>query len=197
MSFLKKLFGKHTKKETIAHHPQLVEKESLYPKLPKENNKHIIGLIQAHKSITYFNYDFVVEWAIELIRSGNETPNILMLASFGPPIYALEIRPYIIAVLKDLGLEETQGDEAVLAAIRYYTTEILSGHSTRKNLRTLFDLCNQNDYGFELMPFYLLYYAWDDLTGGYYNSYYNGATLDNIEAILKKEAENWLAKHHE
>jgi hypothetical protein len=158
---------------------------------------HLTALIQAHKSINLFNYSLAVNWAIEQLQVGNETPNILMLASFGPPIDRFEIKPYIAAALGDLGLQEVEGEKAVKAVIRYYATEILLNHAVRTNLRALFELALQYNegFGFNLLPFYLLYYAWEDLDHMGYNYYYDGTTLENIESILKEEAYNWLEKN--
>jgi hypothetical protein len=146
--------------------------------------------------VELFNHNLAVDWALSLLKNGNQTPNVLMLASFGEPIDAFEIRPYIVAVLTDLGLAEIVGDEAVIAVIRYYATEILMDRRLRDNLRTLSKLYMQyyeND--FKLNAFYLLENAWYNLEGHYDDYYYGGATLENIESLIKKEVANWLARH--
>ncbi len=156
-------------------------------------NIYITPFIQSHKSDTHFDYNIVVEWAIGQLELGADTPNMLMLASFGPPFEVREISPYIAAALKDLGLQEKDGDDAVKAVIRYYLNEVVLDHAVRKNLRHLFELHLEYDSGFDLMPFYLLYHAWYDLESGMaYNHYYNIASLENIESILKQEALEWL-----
>jgi len=155
---------------------------------------NLTALIQAH-TCEHFDYNFAVDWAISLIQEGKETPNIVMLASFGAPIDSLEIRPYVSAVLKDFGLEELEGDEAVLSVIHYYTFEIWQGRFTRKNLRQLHELYLQYNRNFDLVPFYLLYYSWNALEAREENYYYDGATLDNIEALLKTVAQKWLESH--
>jgi len=160
-----------------------------------QNHNHLTRLIQANKYTDSFNYNLAVDWAIGLLQEGKETHNILMLASFGAPIDAYEIRPYITAVLKDLGLDEINGDEAKIAIIRYYITEISLTHSIRNNLGTLYHLCFEYDSEFGLFPFYLLYYSWQDLEAKELNHYYEDATLDNIESLLIKEAKIWIANY--
>ena len=43
--------------------------------------------------------------------------------------------------------------------------------------------------------FYLLYYGWSDLEEIGYNFHYEGATLENIEEILKEQAKIWIDKY--
>lgn len=160
-----------------------------------QNHNHLTRLIQANRAAENFNHNLVVNWAIALLESGKETTNLLMLASFGPPIDAFEIRPYIIAVLKDMGLEELKGDEAAIAIIGYYITEIVLDNSIRSNLEILSELYYKFDFNFGLDTFYFLHFAWQDLEAREHNYYYEGATLDNIESLLKKEAQTWLTNH--
>ncbi len=149
-------------------------------------------LIQCHSSIESFNYDLAVDWAIELIRQGKETENILMLASFSKPVDSNEIRNYVSAVLDDLKLEEKQGEAAIIGKIHFDLVEILNGISIRINLESLFKLCPAYEQKYGLTAFYFLYLAWHNLDAIGMSFYYEGATLENIEGILKKEAQNWI-----
>lgn len=197
MNLFKKLFGNTTKNEAPPKPIESVEKiaPSVNPYNSKQQNPYLTNLIQAHNSINPFNHNLAVVWALSLMREGNEMPSIFMLASFAEPIDALEIRPYINVALNDLNLKEIEGEEAIFIVIRYYISEILLDNNLRKNLNELYNLCNQYNHDYGLTPFYLLYYAWYDLEYGYDNHYYDGATLDNIESIVKKEAEQWLKNH--
>lgn len=153
--------------------------------------KDILRLIQSHKAINHFDYDL----AINLIKQGKETDNVLMLASFSKPVDRLEIRPYVTAVLGDLKLKELEGNEAVIAKAHYHLTEILDDNSTRKNLHFLYQLCLDNDHELGLMGFYLLYHGWHELEDIGVNYYYDDANLENIEEALKKEAILWIEKY--
>ncbi|MFP9112733.1 hypothetical protein ACLI1A_02250 [Flavobacterium sp. RHBU_3] len=206
MNFFKKLFSVKSKPEKplqdeernsppnlTLNHSNKEKVNLLY--LSEQNNPYLTNLIQAHNSIDTLNYNLAVVWALSLMKKGNEMPSVFMLASFAEPIDALEIRPYINVALNDLSLKEIDGEDAILAVIRYYVMEIVIDNSLRKSLTELNDLCNQYDHGYGLNPFYLLYYAWYDLDYGDDNYYYDGATLDNIESLVKKEAKEWLEKH--
>lgn len=155
----------------------------------------ILKLIQSHKELEHFDYSIAVDWAIDLIRQGKETENVLMLASFSQPIDRFEISPYVTNVLNDLGLEELDYKSAVIAETHYHLNEILSGHEIRKNLQSLYQLCVDNDYESGLMTFYLIYHGWDELEEMGVNYYFDGADLNNIEDELKKEARKWIDKY--
>ena len=159
------------------------------------DEQHIVRLIQSHKELEHFDYSKAVDWAIDLIRQGKETDNILMLASFSEPIDRFEIRPYVTNVLNDLGLEELDYKSAVIAETHYHLNEILNDREIRKNLRSLYQLCVDNDYESGLINFYLIYHGWDELEEIGVNYYFEGADLDNIEEVLKKEAIKWIDKY--
>ncbi len=104
----------------------------------KENNPTY--LIQSHKGKEHFNYDLVVDWALDLIAEGVETENILILASFSKPVDAYEIKPYLTAALSDLDLEEKEEKIAALAIIYFYLNEMINGKRIRDNLSQVYNL---------------------------------------------------------
>lgn len=144
-----------------------------------------------HRSIYPFNYDLAIDWAIELIREGIETENVLILASFSKAADSSEIAHYVSAVLRELGIEEPPALEPPLPYLRYYVEQIITGKEIRSALAELFRAYTQ-DYDHGLLPFYLLHFAWKDLETVGYNHYYDGATLENIEQLAKDEALKWM-----
>lgn len=150
----------------------------------------IARLIQCHKALPQFNYDVAVDWAIDLLRQGTETENVLILASFTKPADLYEVRPYVTAALRDLRIEEKEGDDAVRGYVCFRLQEIIDGHRVRENLYELKDLYTDLDLGLSL--FYFAYFAWKDLEEGYPNFYLEGAGLGNIEQMVKEEAKKWI-----
>lgn len=159
------------------------------------NQKQIIRLIQGHKELDHFDYKIAVNWAIELIKHGRVTDNILMLASFSEPIDKYEILPYVSKVLYDLGLEELDYNDAIISKAHFHLINILNDVAIRENLQSLYQLCIDNNYKFDLMGFYNFYYAWDELEEIGLNFYIEKVDLDNIESELKKEAREWIDKY--
>lgn len=195
MLFFKKLFGSKTKTEAAPKPVESAEKmtTSVNPYNSEQQNTYLTNLIRAHKSVTPFNYNLAVVWALSLMKEGNEMPGVIMLASFVEPIDTVEIQPYVSRALIELNLTEIDGEEALQYVISYYCAEILAGNRIQNNLRRIIDLYfsyYQQDLGLENL--YLLSCAWDDLENGYDNYYYDGAKLNNIESLAKKEAKYWL-----
>tara|TARA_R110002073_G_scaffold108336_3_gene243375 strand:- start:47604 stop:48212 length:609 start_codon:yes stop_codon:yes gene_type:complete len=161
---------------------------------------NISDLIQFHNAIDDFNYNLTVDWAIDLIRNGLETDNVFMLASFTKPVDKAEVKPYLSAVLKDLSLEEKEGKEATFEFTHYHMHKILGDDAIRRNLDVLYELFLENDSfndddKFGLTPFYFLHYAWSELEDIGCNFYFEGATLDNIEEVIKEQASIWIDKY--
>jgi len=157
--------------------------------------QHRLRLIQSHKALEHFDYSEAVNWAIDLIRQGNETDNVLMLASFSEPIDRIEISPYVTNVLNGLGLEELDYEDAVIAKTHFHLIEIINDKEVRENLRSLNQLCVDNGYESDLMSFYILNHAWDELAELGVNFYLEKSDLGNIESELKIEAEKWIDKY--
>lgn len=134
----------------------------------------------------------VVDWAIELIKKGIETDNILILASFTKPVDSFEIRPYVNAVLADLGLEKKEGDASIITKVDYHLQEILNGIGIRKNLDSLYNLCIETNHEYGLVPFYLIWNGWQSLDDSRVNYYSEGTDLISIEKELKQQAQIWI-----
>ena len=158
------------------------------------------SLIPYHDGIEHFNYDLTVDWALELIKDGVETENLLILASFSKPADASDIRPYVSAALADLDIEEKKGNDAVFALINHYLNDILQDRLLRENLNKLYNLfldkdSFRHDDMFGLMSFYLLYHGWRQLEDIGENCYFEGADLNNIDTVIKAQAQVWIDQH--
>lgn len=99
------------------------------------------------------------------------------------------------AVLDELGLNELECDDAIIAQTHFILLKILDDIDLRKNLRQLYQVCINNDMDNRIMNFYLLYHAWDGLEEIGANYYFEGATLENIERVLKKEVRKWIDEY--
>jgi len=148
--------------------------------------------LRCHHGIEYFDYNPVIDWAIELIKNGIESENVLILASFSKPVDREEIKPYVTAALKELNLTEKYTAYSVDASVHYYIEQILNDCEIRKNLCLLHTLYIESNNKDSLNAFYLLYECWGDLEQTGENYYFEGVDLDNIEEALKTEAQIWM-----
>jgi hypothetical protein len=144
------------------------------------------------------NLDDSVDWAIEMMELGYESPSLYMLAGFSKPTTHFEIVNYLKNTITELGLEIKHGDEATVSYASYYISQISKEKNIRESLSELYKLCLLRDYSNSLvMNFYLLYWAWDaidyDETG--VNHYWEGATKNNIKAVVIGEANKWIKKY--
>ena len=159
------------------------------------NHEKYTELIQWHNCVEHFNYNHAVDWAIELIRNDIESENVLIIASFSKPVGRDEIKPYITGVLRELNLIEKYDKYSLIANVHYHLEQILKGYEIEQNLSELYTLhLNTNDEK-GLMPFYLLYHGWCELEEIGANYYFEGANLDNIEEIIKEQAQIWIDKY--
>lgn len=159
------------------------------------NDEKYIEIFQWHNGIEYFDYIPAIDWAIELIRKGIETENVLIVASFSKPVDRDEIKPFITGALKEINLTEKYGEYFIIANAHYYLEQILNDSEIRKNLSKLYEICLNADMDSRLMPFYLLYHGWGELEEIGANYYFEGADLDNIEGVIKEQAQIWIDKY--
>tara|TARA_R110000796_G_scaffold185330_2_gene302099 strand:- start:187805 stop:188320 length:516 start_codon:yes stop_codon:yes gene_type:complete len=140
-----------------------------------------------------------IDWAIEMMELGYESPTLYMLASFNKPTNYSEVINYVTDTVEELGLEMKSGDSATLSYTSYYVHQIAKGQRVRENLTELYKFCQMRDYEDLVYDFYLLYWAWVslDYEDHTYNHYWDGARKENIKTIVMDEAKKWLKKNKE
>jgi hypothetical protein len=138
-----------------------------------------------------------IDWAIEMIELGYDTPNLLMLSSFNKSASYFEIIPYLKSAIQELGMKMKNGDGGVISYSYYYIKEISLGKRIRLNLAELYAFCQQRDYEGIIYDFYLLHWAWDeiDYEDLHPNHYWEGVNKENIERTVVKVANEWLEEN--
>lgn len=153
--------------------------------------------IVAFPEIQQIDTNESIDWAMEMMELGYESPTLYMLASFNKPTNYFEVIDYVTNTIKELGLEIKSGDDAVLSYASYYVHQIAKGENVRDNLTELYKFCQMRDYEDLVYDFYLLYWAWDDIDydDTHPNHYWNGATKENVEQLVVDEAIKWIEKN--
>lgn len=153
--------------------------------------------IVAFSEIRQVDTNESIDWAVEMMELGYESPTLFMLASFNKPTNYFEVIGYIKDTIQELKLELKHGDDAVLSYASYYALQIAKGQRVRENLTELYKFCQIRDYNALVYDFYLLYWAWDDIDyeDTEYNHYWYGARRENIEQIIIDEANKWIEKN--
>ncbi len=138
----------------------------------------------------------IIEWAIDLLNLGYDSPNLRILAGLTHLNDRLEVTYYVNKTLEDFNISELRGKAAVIAYTSVILKEFLLGKiSQRKMLGEIYDLCLSWDYLEEIYDFYLLWNAVDDLKYGDFQYYWPDVTRDNIDIIIRESAEKWLEKY--
>jgi len=134
-----------------------------------------------------------VDWAIGLLAQGHSGRYLQMLASLAAPLNHFEVADLRDRTLRELNIPELKDTDAVLAYARERLSAFVAGEeSLERTLADLKDLCIVDDYNRDLYDFYSLYYAHSDLKIDKVQRYWNGATRDNIEQIIRDRAQTFL-----
>ncbi len=137
-----------------------------------------------------------VDWAIGMLEQGHSSRNLLMLAGLTPPLNHFEV-----SELRDRALAETNPSElSVGDPLRAFVAELLAGalrgeRPVLEVVARIKDLSIELGYPRELGDFYLLYLAWEDLQHSDRQWYWDGATRENIEQLIREHAEKFVAAY--
>lgn len=154
--------------------------------------------IVAYPEVPDFNTNVCVDWALEMIMVGYDTPTLLILAGLNKPTNYFQTIEYLNAAFKELRLEVKTGYEGVVSYSSYFIKRIAANEQVKENLKAVYKYCQAHDFEGSIYDFYLLYWAWGDLDyGNAFQYYWEGANKDNIEAIVVKTAQDWLMKNEQ
>ncbi len=140
--------------------------------------------------------DKCVDWALEMLYLGHETPSLLIIAGLSKPTNYFETVDYLKAALDELHLKTKTGNEGVLSYSSYFIEQIAKGINVKHNLASVYSYCQSRDYEKNIYDFYLLHWAWDDLDyGNEVQSYWPDAVKENIESIVISTADKWVKEN--
>ncbi|MCB9047318.1 MAG: hypothetical protein H6550_14385 [Chitinophagales bacterium] len=152
-----------------------------------------------HPVVEAFNYNDAVDWAIQMLEAGFETPGLLLLAGTDKPTDYFETEKLLETTLNELGIAEPSEENAIIAYAAYHALQIRSGKDIQLNLSALHNLSFAADESFHRMSdFSLLYDAWTHIDDLFYAQiYWPDVNADNIEDITIECAEAWLDEHED
>jgi ubiquinone/menaquinone biosynthesis C-methylase UbiE len=154
--------------------------------------------VVAYQEVPNFSADEWVDWALEMLELGYDTPSLMLLASQSKPTNYFQTIQYFNETAKELNLQLKRGDAATISYCSYFIKKIATGISIRENLAAVYRFCQAKGYEGLVFNFYLLYWAWDDLDNGYeMQCYWSAADKTNIEAIVVETSQKWLVTHQE
>ena len=136
-----------------------------------------------------------IDWAYDMLEAGFETENLVMLAGEIEPFNQFELQSLADKVLKELNLTWDDRQQVYKNYVCYLVSEALDEKLKAVNvLSALKDICIANDYEPYLYDFYSLYFAYEDLRYSENQWYWNGATRENIDVVIKQYFMEWKAR---
>jgi hypothetical protein len=158
----------------------------------KEISK-LTSKILAYKELDDFNMSDSIDWAVDMLGIGYESPSLLILAGLSKPTDLYEAEEYLKGSIKELGLKIPERNVAISQYCKYLIEKIADEENVKENLYHLYTVARTVDDDKRIFNFYLLCWAWGELDCGVeYQHYWDDATLKNIEQIVIKEAKKYL-----
>ncbi len=135
-----------------------------------------------------------VDWAVDSLAAGHDTPSLRVLAGESAPFNQFEMWSLVDAVLDELQvpLPKTEDDAAIICATPLVKQLASRDVDIASALSTLAQFCIERDYLRGLYCFYSLHFAFDDLQVSEHQHYWDGATRENINDIVTQEAKTWI-----
>jgi hypothetical protein len=159
-------------------------------------NSELTSQILAYKELTDFDINISIDWALDMLKLGHDTPSLLILAGLSKPTNFFETEAYLISALKELDIQIPERDEAIYQYCKSFINKIALSENVKNNLHQLYRLAKTQPDDKRIFDFYLLYWAWGDLDyNPTYQHYWEGATLNNIESIVTDLAKKWIASN--
>lgn len=137
----------------------------------------------------------VVDWAVQMLLDGFDSDSLRILAGESEPFSYYELRPLFERCLRELKipLPKDQQD-ALVHLIPLKLKSYLRGEADyRECIRELKQYYDYTEVTSGMQTLYLLNWAASDLEYEEYSHYWDGATRENIDQIIRTEVEKWLA----
>lgn len=136
------------------------------------------------------------EWAVEMMMAGFETESLPMLALLERPYNQFELKELTDRILDELGLSNQSKDTVVYNYASYLVCLGIGGErdisSVLSSLKAMYYALDSDS---DLLNFYLLSYAKEDLAFSEVQYYWDGADRSNIDEVIVNEFREWLKKY--
>jgi hypothetical protein len=138
-----------------------------------------------------------VDWAVSMLEQGANSDSLCSLAFETKPFNPFEMAELVDNALKELNVVSIPTVESaarIIASIR--VRQALDGkRPVDAVLMELSELCVDLDHLSDIYDFYLLRFASEDLKANDVQWYWPSATRKNIDEVIKKRFQEWIAMH--
>jgi hypothetical protein len=134
-----------------------------------------------------------IDWAVDMMMAGLDTEHLIMLAGENAPFNQFELQELVNKVFEELHIDYSNKDQIIKNYASYLIDKALNNEmDSFEVLRILKNICIELDYEQYLYDFFSLYYAKDDLIESENQWYWDGATRENIDEIIRSYFEKWI-----
>lgn len=148
--------------------------------------------VLANRALQQDSTDDWIDWAMDMIEAGFESEHLYILAGMPRQINSFELNAVVNRTLEELSLNKNSDDEVINDYVNYLIGGALHEKiPTKQVLYQLRDLCQQRDYDRALYPFYLLYFALEELEEMGVQFYWQGEHQDNIHVAIREQFLKW------
>jgi hypothetical protein len=135
-------------------------------------------------------------WALDMLSAGFESDQLILLAGISKPYNQFYLRELTARAFAELSLDTSSLEKALNDYTLYLVEDALAGNlSYSAVLAELKDIFNELHQISFLSPFYLLYFAEDDLKFSRHQFYWPGATRQNIQETISEYFRDWVRGH--
>jgi hypothetical protein len=154
---------------------------------------HSTKAIFGKRTLKQLSAEVYVDWAVEMLVQGQDSFHLRILAGLDRSGSVFEAEDHFLRSIKELGIAEPEQEEAVRAYGCEIAQQIIDGQlSAQEGVKTLYSICLDMDYSRDFIIWLELDDALDSLLAGEYPYSYPSASMKNFDAIVKKEAENFI-----
>ncbi|MEM7134350.1 MAG: hypothetical protein AAF702_49225 [Chloroflexota bacterium] len=133
------------------------------------------------------------DWAVQMLIQGHDTHSLRILAGLDRFASTYEAEEYFLRTVKELHLTLPDSDTAIRSYACEIAQNIVDGEiSGKEGIRMLSQICLDMDYPHDYLVWFHLDDALDSLLHGHYPVTYESLTLENVDQVAKREAENFI-----
>lgn len=134
-----------------------------------------------------------IEWAVSMLEQGFDAYHLRIFAGESPPFNQFELLELADKTFEELGLEWSNTEGIISNYATELLEEMLEGRKRVEDvLNVLKNICIELDHAPYLFDFYLLYFAWQDLSSSEMQWYWPGANRSNITSLINDYARRWI-----
>lgn len=131
-------------------------------------------------------------WAQQAISSGYDSPSLYALSRQTGPLFSdFEIRTLVRKAVAELGIR-TDVDPLLLYCKELLDEVLKDTQKLSNNLKTINEIYSRHGNREEILDFYLLSFAIEDLKNENEQHYWPNATRSNIHSIILDRSEKWI-----